>query len=68
MAISNRDRIGKMFELLAPPLDEFISRSVASRLDRGCFVDGARAVEGRAEGGGRARSTTTSIRRCSCGC
>ena len=35
MAISNRDRVGKMFELLAPPLDEFISRSVASRVNKG---------------------------------
>lgn len=35
MAISNRDRIGKMFELLAPALDEFITRSVASRLNQG---------------------------------
>src|SRR6204780_577184 len=35
MAMSNRDRVGKMFELLAPPLDEFISRSVASRLNEG---------------------------------
>ena len=26
MALSNRDRIGKMFELLAPPLDDFIAR------------------------------------------
>jgi Swt1-like HEPN/Protein of unknown function (DUF499) len=32
MAVSNRDRIGKMFELLAPPLDEFIARSVAPQL------------------------------------
>ena len=32
---SNRDRIGKMFELLAPPLDEFISRSVEPELDDG---------------------------------
>src|SRR4051794_40691173 len=32
MAISNRDRIGKMFELLAPALDDFIARSVASKL------------------------------------
>jgi len=32
MGISNRDRIGRMFELLAPALDEFISRSVASEL------------------------------------
>ena len=35
MAMSNRDRVGRMFELLAPPLDEFISRSVASKLDKG---------------------------------
>ena len=32
MALSNRDRVGKMFELLAPPLDEFIGRSVAPKL------------------------------------
>ncbi len=32
MATSNRDRIGKMFELLAPALDDFIARSVAPRL------------------------------------
>src|SRR4051812_22627683 len=32
MALSNRDRIGKMFELLAPALDDFIARSVASQL------------------------------------
>jgi len=35
MAMSNRDRVGKMFELLAPPLDEFISRSVSSQLNQG---------------------------------
>jgi len=32
VAISNRDRIGKMFELLAPALDGFIAHSVASQL------------------------------------
>ena len=32
MATSNRDRVGKMFELMAPPLDEFITRSVAPAL------------------------------------
>jgi predicted AAA+ superfamily ATPase len=35
MATSNRDRIGRMFELLAPALDEFITRSVASALNKG---------------------------------
>ena len=35
MATSNRDRIGGMFELLAPALDEFITRSVASALNKG---------------------------------
>ena len=34
MAISNRDRVGKMFELLAPALDDFIARSVAPKLPR----------------------------------
>ena len=35
MAISNRDRIGRMFELLAPALDDFIARSVAPQLPEG---------------------------------
>ncbi len=35
MATSNRDRVGRMFELLAPPLDEFISRAVAPALKKG---------------------------------
>src|SRR4051794_4490598 len=35
MATSNRDRIGRMFELLAPALDEFIARSVASEVPEG---------------------------------
>lgn len=35
MALSNRDRIGKTFELLAPPLDDFIGRSVAPKLSEG---------------------------------
>jgi predicted AAA+ superfamily ATPase len=35
MATSNRDRIGKMFELLAPALDDFIARSVAPQLPEG---------------------------------
>jgi predicted AAA+ superfamily ATPase len=34
MATSNRDRIGKMFELLAPALDDFIARSVAPQLPK----------------------------------
>ena len=32
VALSNRDRIGKAFELLAPPLDAFIEQSVAASL------------------------------------
>lgn len=32
MALSNRDRIGKTFELIAPPLDAFISDAVAPKL------------------------------------
>ena len=35
MAISNRDRIGQTFELLAPALDEFIARSVTPQLPEG---------------------------------
>src|ERR1700751_831951 len=33
MAVSNRDRIGKRFELLAPPLDGFIQQAVQPRLN-----------------------------------
>lgn len=32
---SNRDRIGKMFELLAPALDQFISAAIEPQLDEG---------------------------------
>jgi predicted AAA+ superfamily ATPase len=35
VATSNRDRIGRMFELAAPALDDFIMRSVSSRLNKG---------------------------------
>ena len=35
MAISNRDRIGRTFELLAPALDDFIGGSVAAQLPEG---------------------------------
>lgn len=35
MALSNRDRIGKMFELLAPPLDHFIQDAVSPVLKDG---------------------------------
>jgi len=35
MATSNRDRVGKMFELLAPPLDAFISSAVAPAIKKG---------------------------------
>jgi len=54
MAISNRDRIGKMFELLAPALDEFIARSVATKLPEGAswtalvaMKDKKKGVEGK---------------------
>ena len=68
MAISNRDRVGKMFELLAPALDDFIARSVAPKLPEGTSWTVLVADEGQEEGRRRARSTTASIRRCSCGC
>jgi hypothetical protein len=35
MATSNRDRVGKMFELLAPPLDGFIARALAPGVKKG---------------------------------
>ena len=35
MAMSNRDRVGRMFELLAPPLDAFISSAVAPAVKEG---------------------------------
>jgi predicted AAA+ superfamily ATPase len=54
MAISNRDRVGKMFELLAPPLDAFISVAVAPVLEEGsswtslvALKDTKKGVEGK---------------------
>lgn len=54
MALSNRDRIGKMFEALAPPLDGFIQRSVESHLRPGAgwtalvaFKDKKKGVDGK---------------------
>src|SRR3954453_14989869 len=35
MALSNRDRIGRMFELVAPALDDFIPGAVAAQLKPG---------------------------------
>ena len=69
MALTNRDRIGKMFELLAPALDDFIATRRRPRgLAEGASWTDARGDEGQEEGdrgqGVRARST----RRCSCGC
>ena len=54
MATSNRDRIGRMFELLAPSLDDFIARSVAPKLpERGSWTalvamkDTKKGIEGK---------------------
>ena len=35
MAVSNRDRIGQMFEMLAPALDAFITQVVGAQLPTG---------------------------------
>ncbi len=50
MATSNRDRVGKMFELLAPPLDEFIERSVAEVLNDGASWTGLVALKDQQKG------------------
>src|SRR3954462_1390018 len=50
MAISNRDRIGKMFELLAPALDDFIARSVASGLPEGASWSALVALKDKKKG------------------
>ena len=50
MAISNRDRIGKMFELLAPALDEFIARAVAAKLPEGASWTGLVAMKDKKKG------------------
>lgn len=54
MAISNRDRVGSMFELLAAPLDDFISGAVAPALEEGSswtslveLKDAKKGVEGK---------------------
>jgi hypothetical protein len=54
MALSNRDRVGSMFELLAPALDAFIARSVVPMLPEGAswmslvaIKDKKKGVEGK---------------------
>ncbi|WP_425309400.1 Swt1 family HEPN domain-containing protein [Ammonicoccus fulvus] len=39
MALSNRDRIGRMFEILAPALDAYLSRTVDGHLNGLCWFD-----------------------------
>jgi hypothetical protein len=53
MALSNRDRIGRTFELLAPPLDEFIARSVASHLPPGTTWPALVAMKDKRKGPGK---------------
>src|SRR3954447_519076 len=50
MATSNRDRIGKMFELLAPALDDFIARAVASELPDGASWSALVAMKDKKKG------------------
>jgi hypothetical protein len=50
MATSNRDRVGKMFELLAPALDDFIARSVAPQLPEGASWTGLVALKDKQKG------------------
>src|SRR3954447_6945186 len=52
MATSNRDRIGRMFELLAAPLDDFIARSVAGQLPDGASWTALVAMQDKKRGGG----------------
>ncbi len=50
MATSNRDRVGKMFELLAPALDDFIARSVAPQLPEGAVWPALVAMKDKKKG------------------
>jgi hypothetical protein len=50
MAISNRDRIGRMFELVAPALDDFIARSVAPQLPEGATWTALVAMKDKTKG------------------
>src|SRR3954470_20515077 len=50
MAISNRDRIGTMFELLSPALDDFIARAVASELPEGASWSALVAMKDKKKG------------------
>lgn len=50
MAISNRERIGTMFELMAPALDEFIGRAVSEVLNEGASWTGLVALKDQKKG------------------
>jgi predicted AAA+ superfamily ATPase len=58
MAVTNRDRIGQMLEILAPELDSFIQRAVESELPKG--EDWTYVVETRDQGRGRGAPRTYS--------
>ena len=66
---SNRDRIGRMFEMLAPPLEEFIARAVEPELDDGVEWSQLVALKDTKKKGSSGEVLRQgSIPRFSCGC
>ena len=61
MALSNRDRIDRMFEVLAPALDDFISSVIgAGELPSRCRLDEARRAKD-SKNGHRGQGRTTAL-------
>ena len=69
MALSNRDRIDRMFQVMAPALDDFIS-SVIGQADPALGAAWTKLVQGKdvKNGAPLTRPTTRSTRRSSSAC
>ena len=69
MALSNRDRIDQMFQVIAPALDDFIS-SVIGQADPALGAVWTKLVQAKdvKNGAPATRPTTRSTRRFSSGC
>ena len=59
MATSNRDRINQMFELMAPPLDEFITGALALALPGDATWDGMLTLHDKEKGFDGSREYST---------
>ena len=68
MAMSNRDRVGRAFELLGPALDSFIAQTLEPDLPAGKDWTVLLAAADASRGGGSSKTYSPTDPQCSCGC